>query len=43
MVVLLAITAVSVVLLRLWRQQRRAHQLALAIRTAVQDRLLKYF
>lgn len=42
-VVLLAITAVSVVLLRLWRQQRRAHQLALAIRTAEQDRLLKYF
>jgi diguanylate cyclase (GGDEF)-like protein/PAS domain S-box-containing protein len=43
MVVLLAITAVSVVLLRLWRQQRRAHQLALAIHTAEQDRLLKYF
>jgi diguanylate cyclase (GGDEF)-like protein/PAS domain S-box-containing protein len=42
-VVLLAITAVSVVLLRLWRQQRRAHQLALAIHTAEQDRLLKYF
>ena len=43
MVVLLAIAAVSVVLLRLWRQQRRAHQLALAIHTAEQDRLLKYF
>ena len=43
MVVLLAIAAVSVVLLLLWRQQRRAHQLALAIRTAEQDRLLKYF
>ena len=40
---LLAIAAVSVVLLRLWRQQRRAHQLALAIHTAEQDRLLKYF
>jgi diguanylate cyclase (GGDEF)-like protein/PAS domain S-box-containing protein len=43
LVVLLAITAVSVVLLRLWRQQRRAHQLALAVHTAEQDRLLKYF
>lgn len=43
MVVLLAITAVSVILLRLWRQQRRAHQLALTIHTAEQDRLLKYF
>jgi diguanylate cyclase (GGDEF)-like protein/PAS domain S-box-containing protein len=42
-VVLLAIAAVGVVLLRLWRQQRRAHQLALAIHTAEQDRLLKYF
>ncbi len=42
-VVLLAIAAVGVVLLLLWRQQRRAHQLALAIHTAEQDRLLKYF
>ena len=40
---LLAIAAVGVVLLLLWRQQRRAHQLALAIHTAEQDRLLKYF
>ena len=31
------------VLLLLWRQQRRAHQLALMVRTAEQDRLLKYF
>lgn len=42
-VILIAIAAVSVVLLQLWRQQQRAHQLALIIRTAEQDRLLKYF
>ncbi|SEA54489.1 EAL domain-containing protein [Nitrosospira multiformis] len=42
-VILIAVTAVSVVLLLLWRQQQRAHQLALIIHTADQDRLLKYF
>ena len=42
-VILIAVTAVSVVLLLLWRQQQRAHQLALIIHTAEQDRLLKYF
>jgi diguanylate cyclase (GGDEF)-like protein/PAS domain S-box-containing protein len=31
------------VMLLLWRQQRRAHQLALMVHTAEQDRLLKYF
>jgi diguanylate cyclase (GGDEF)-like protein/PAS domain S-box-containing protein len=42
-IILLAVAAVSMVLLLLWRQQRRAHQLALMVRTAEQDRLLKYF
>ncbi len=42
-VILLAVAAVSMVLLLLWRQQRRAHQLALMVRTAEQDKLLKYF
>lgn len=42
-IILIAVTAVSVVLLLLWRQQQRAHQLALIIHTAEQDRLLKYF
>jgi diguanylate cyclase (GGDEF)-like protein/PAS domain S-box-containing protein len=42
-VILVAIIAVSVAIMLLWRQQRRAHQLALLVRTAEQDRLLKYF
>ncbi|SEL08989.1 bifunctional diguanylate cyclase/phosphodiesterase [Nitrosovibrio tenuis] len=42
-VILLAVAAVSMVLVMLWRQQRRAHHLALIVRTAEQDRLLKYF
>lgn len=42
-VILIAIAAVSLVLLQLWRQQQRAHELALVVRTAEQDRLLKYF
>jgi diguanylate cyclase (GGDEF)-like protein/PAS domain S-box-containing protein len=42
-VILIAMAAVSVVVLLLWRQQQRAHQLALIVRTAEQDRLLKYF
>ena len=42
-VILLAVAAVSMVLLLLWRQQRRAHQLALMVHTAEQDKLLKYF
>lgn len=42
-VILMAIAAISVVLLQLWRQHQRAHELALAVRTAEQDRLLKYF
>jgi diguanylate cyclase (GGDEF)-like protein/PAS domain S-box-containing protein len=42
-IVLLAIAAVGLVLVLLWRQQRRAHQLALLVHTAEQDRLLKYF
>jgi len=42
-IILIAVTAVSVVLLLLWRQQQRAHQLALIVHTAEQDRLLKYF
>ncbi|MEO5655453.1 MAG: EAL domain-containing protein [Nitrosospira sp.] len=42
-VILIAMAAVGVMLLLLWRQQQRAHQLALIIRTAEQDRLLKYF
>lgn len=42
-IILIAVTAVSVVLLLLWRQQQHAHQLALIIHTAEQDRLLKYF
>ncbi len=43
MVILFAVAAVSMMLLLLWRQQRRAHQLALLVRTAEQDRLLNYF
>jgi diguanylate cyclase (GGDEF)-like protein/PAS domain S-box-containing protein len=42
-IILLAVAAVSMVLLLLWRQQRRAHQLALMVHTAEQDKLLKYF
>jgi diguanylate cyclase (GGDEF)-like protein/PAS domain S-box-containing protein len=42
-VILIAMTIVGVMLLLLWRQQQRAHQLALLVRTAEQDRLLKYF
>ncbi|HJT50504.1 MAG TPA: EAL domain-containing protein, partial [Nitrosospira sp.] len=42
-VILISVTAVSIVLLLLWRQQQRAHQLALIVHTAKQDRLLKYF
>lgn len=42
-VILIAMAAVSIALLLLWRQQHRAHQLALIVRTAEQDRLLKYF
>ncbi|MDE2365437.1 MAG: PAS domain S-box protein, partial [Betaproteobacteria bacterium] len=42
-VILLAVAAVSMVLLLLWRQQRRAHQLALMVRTSEQDRLLTHF
>lgn len=42
-IILIAVTAVSVVLLLLWRQQQRAHRLALIVHTAEQDRLLKYF
>ena len=42
-IILLAVAAVSLVLLLLWRQQREAHQLALMVRTAEQDKLLKYF
>jgi diguanylate cyclase (GGDEF)-like protein/PAS domain S-box-containing protein len=42
-VILVAVATVSVVLLLLWRQQQRAHQLALIVHTAEQDRLLKYF
>jgi diguanylate cyclase (GGDEF)-like protein/PAS domain S-box-containing protein len=41
--ILLAIAAVSGTVWLLWRQQRRAHQLALLIHTAEQDKLLKYF
>ncbi|MGH8762429.1 MAG: diguanylate cyclase domain-containing protein, partial [Nitrosospira sp.] len=43
LVIFFAITAVSLAMLLLWRQQRRAHQLAMLVRTAEQDRLLKYF
>ncbi len=43
LVIFFAITAVSLAILLLWRQQRRAHQLAMLVRTAEQDRLLKYF
>ncbi len=43
MVILFAIAAVSVAVMLLWRQQRRAHDLALLVNTAEQDRLLKYF
>ena len=43
MVILFAIAAVSVAVMLLWRQQRRAHELALLVHTAEQDRLLKYF
>lgn len=43
LVIFFAITAVSLAMLLLWRQQRRAHQLAMLVRTAKQDRLLKYF
>jgi diguanylate cyclase (GGDEF)-like protein/PAS domain S-box-containing protein len=42
-VILIAMATVGVMLLLLWRQQQRAHQLALIVRTAEQDRLLKYF
>lgn len=42
-VILIAVAMVSVVLLLLWRQQQRAHQLALIVHTDEQDRLLKYF
>ena len=42
-VILVGVATVSVVLLLLWRQQQRAHQLALIVHTAEQDRLLKYF
>jgi diguanylate cyclase (GGDEF)-like protein/PAS domain S-box-containing protein len=42
-IILLAVAVVSMVMLLLWRQQRRAHQLALMVHTAEQDRLLKYF
>ncbi len=42
-VILVAMATVGVMLLLLWRQQQRAHQLALIVRTAEQDRLLKYF
>ncbi|MEO8996592.1 MAG: EAL domain-containing protein [Nitrosospira sp.] len=42
-VILIAMVTVGVMLLLLWRQQQRAHQLALIVRTAEQDRLLKYF
>lgn len=43
MAILLAIAAVSGAVWLLWRQQRRAHQLALLVHTAEQDKLLKYF
>lgn len=43
LVIFFAIAAVSLAVLLLWRQQRRAHQLAMLVRTAEQDRLLKYF
>ncbi|MDN5836518.1 MAG: EAL domain-containing protein, partial [Nitrosospira sp.] len=43
LVIFFAITAVSLAVLLLWRQQRRAHQLAMLVRTTEQDRLLKYF
>ncbi|ARO88322.1 GGDEF domain-containing protein [Nitrosospira lacus] len=42
-IILLAIAAVSGAVWLLWRQQRRAHQLALLVHTAEQDKLLKYF
>jgi diguanylate cyclase (GGDEF)-like protein/PAS domain S-box-containing protein len=42
-VILIAMATVGVMLLLLWRQQQRAHQLELIVRTAEQDRLLKYF
>lgn len=42
-VILIAMATVGVMLFLLWRQQQRAHQLALIVRTAEQDRLLKYF
>jgi diguanylate cyclase (GGDEF)-like protein/PAS domain S-box-containing protein len=42
-VILVAIAAVSLVLLLLWRQQRKAQQLAFMVHAAEQDRLLKYF
>lgn len=42
-VILLATAAVGLMLVLLWRQQQQAHRLALLVRTAEQDRLLKNF
>lgn len=42
-VILLATATVGLVLVLLWRQQQEAHRLALLVRTAEQDRLLKNF
>jgi diguanylate cyclase (GGDEF)-like protein/PAS domain S-box-containing protein len=42
-VILLATATVGLVLVLLWRQQQQAHRLALLVRTAEQDRLLKNF
>jgi diguanylate cyclase (GGDEF)-like protein/PAS domain S-box-containing protein len=42
-VILLATAMVGLVLVLLWRQQQQAHRLALLVRTAEQDRLLKNF
>jgi diguanylate cyclase (GGDEF)-like protein/PAS domain S-box-containing protein len=42
-VILLATAMVGLVLVLLWRQQQHAHRLALLVRTAEQDRLLKNF
>ncbi len=43
LVILVAIAAVSTVLLLLWRKQREAQQLAFMVQTTEQDKLLKYF
>ncbi|SFW32681.1 EAL domain-containing protein [Nitrosovibrio sp. Nv17] len=42
-VMLLSVIAVGAAVWQIWRQQRHAHRLELLVRTAEQDKLLKYF